>query len=441
MTHAPATPVSREVVLVGGGHSHALAARRLGMTRWPGVQITLISDVSHAPYSGMIPGHIAGHYTWEETHIDLRRLCGWAGVRFILGRTIGLDLPSSRILLEDRPSVAFDLASINVGSTPEIHTVPGAAQYAIPAKPVPPFLAAWEKLKSAASQRTVRAVVVGAGAGGVEVALAMKARLGTALEITLVHQGPTILPTHATGVRRRLLTALRNANVHVVPSQPVTSVHDGGLTLQNQSQFSADTVIWTTQASAPPWLRTSGLTVDEAGFIVVNASLQSVSHDRVFAAGDCATVRQAPRPKSGVFAVRAARPLLANIERRLANLPPRPWHPQSRFLSLIGTGNERAVVSRGAWAAEGAWAWNWKDKIDRAFMRKFEDLPAMGSSPPRLPQFLRAPLAPDLERQSVMRCLGCAGKVGSSLLHRVLHKLREEFGDVLGEALSAVNPA
>ena len=429
MTPAPPTPVSREVVLVGGGHSHALALRMLGMSPWPGVQITVISDVSHAPYSGMIPGHIAGHYSWEQTHIDLRRLCGWAGARFLLARTIGLDLQSSTVLLENRPPVAFDLASINVGSTPNLESVPGAAQHATPAKPVPAFLASWDKLKSAASGRTARVLVVGAGAGGVEVALAMKARLGSALEVTLIHQGSAILPTHAPGVRKRLLAALRHAGVTVVTGEPVIEVHDSGLTLRNHSQLNADSIIWTTQASAPAWFRASGLAVDDAGFIVVDASLQSVSHDRIFAAGDCATVRHAPRPKSGVFAVRAARPLLTSLERRLAGLPPKPWRPQSRFLSLIGTGNKRAVVSRGPWAAEGAWAWRWKDRIDRAFMRKFEDLPAMDAPPP--PRFLRSSLSADLERQSVMRCLGCAGKVGGSILHRVLHRLRREFPHVI----------
>ena len=433
MTPAPAIPVSRDLVLVGGGHSHALVVRRLGMRPWPGVQVTLVSDVSHTPYSGMVPGHLAGFYDWEEIHIDLRRLCSWAGVRFVHARAIGLDLQAGRLMLEGRPPLAFDTASLNIGSTPSFNGVPGAAQHAVPAKPVPRFLAAWEHLRTraAAADRPARAVIVGAGAGGVEVALAIKARLGPSLDLTLVHQGPAIMPTHAAGVRRRLLAALGREGVTVLTGQPVTAVLADGVVLRDGRRLPANTVFWTTQASAPEWLRTSGLAVDEAGFVVVDDALRSVSHPTVFAAGDCATVRDATRPKSGVFAVRAARPLFDNLERHLAGAPLRHWRPQARFLGLVGTGRARAVASRGAWAAEGAWAWHWKDRIDRAFMRRFSDLPPM--DPERVhpsPRLTRHPPSP-LERAASMRCLGCAGKVGGSILHRVLTRLRASHGAVV----------
>jgi len=433
MISAPAIPIAREVVLVGGGHTHALALRMLGMRPWPGVQVTLVSEVSHAPYSGMVPGHLAGVYSWEETHIDLRRLCGWAGARFIGAQAAGLDLRNQRVLLAGRPPLAFDAASINIGSTPAQAAVPGAAEHAIPAKPVPRFLERWEALRAAAGTtgKTARVVIVGAGAGGVEVALAMKARLGSALEISLVHQGPAILSTHGPGVRRHLLAALRQHGVTVLTGQPVTAVQAEGVVLQDGWRIEAEAVFWTTQASAPAWLRASGLQVDDAGFVLVDDTLRSLSHESIFAAGDCATVAGAARPKSGVFAVRAARPLFANLERHLHGQPLRHWRPQTRFLGLISTGDGRAVASRGAWAAEGAWAWRWKDRIDRAFMRKFTDLPPMDPQLAR-PSRARAAEAPsDLEQRAAMRCLGCAGKVGGSVLHRVLARLRADHGNVV----------
>ncbi|MFN0129506.1 MAG: selenide, water dikinase SelD [Verrucomicrobiales bacterium] len=431
MTAAPSIPISREVVLVGGGHSHALVMRMLGMRPWPGVQVTLVSDVSHAPYSGMVPGHLAGVYSWEETHIDLRRLCAWAGARFVRARVTGLDLERRRVILQDRPPLAFEVVSINVGSTPTMANVPGAAEHAIPAKPVPGFLAAWESVCQKAARRTQRVVVVGGGAGGVEVALAVKARLGRSGEVFLAHQGEKILPTHADGVRRRVMTALDKAGVNLQTGCAVASVEAAGLVLDDGRRVEADAVLWTTQASAPAWLGASGLEVDEAGFVVVEETLRSPSHSWVFAAGDCATVRTAPRQKSGVFAVRAARPLLANLERHLTGRPLRRWKPQARFLSLIGTADGRAVVSRGAWAASGAWAWRWKDRIDRAFMEKFSELPAMDASRHRRskPSTRQAPS--DLARHATMRCLGCGGKVGGPVLHRVLTRLRASHPSVV----------
>ena len=374
MTAAAVLPGLREVVLVGGGHSHALVVRWLARNPWPRAQVTLVSDVPHAPYSGMIPGHLAGFYSRAECHIDLRRLCDQAGVRFVGARATGLDLTGGRVLLENHPPLPFAAASLNIGSTPSVHNVPGAAEYAIPAKPVPRFLEAWENLRSLAACRPIRALIVGAGAGGVEVALAMKARLGAALALTLVHQGVSILPTYSEGVRRRLLTALHRVGVTVATGQPVTSVRADGVILRDGQHLPADTIFWTTQASAPPWIQASGLAVDTAGFIAVDASLRSLSHPHVFAAGDCAIITGASRPKSGVFAVRAAQPLFENLGRHLAGTPTRPWYPQKHFLSLIGTGRGRAVASRGPWVAEGAWAWHWKERIDRAFMRQFTDL-------------------------------------------------------------------
>lgn len=431
MTAAPAIPISRDVVLVGGGHSHALVLRMLGMRPWLGVQVTLVSDVSHAPYSGMVPGHLAGVYSWEETHIDLRRLCAWAGVRLVRARVIGLDLERRRVRLEGRPPLAFEVVSINVGSTPSVSQVPGAAEHAIPAKPVPRFLAAWDSVCQKAVLRTQRVVIVGGGAGGVEVALAVKARLGRSGEVVLAHQGEAILPTHAAGVRRRVLAALESAGVTLLTGCAVASVEASGLVLADGRGVESDAVVWTTQASAPAWLRASGLEVDDAGFVVVEETLRSTSHPWVFAAGDCATVRTAPRPKSGVFAVRAARPLFANLEHHLAGLPLRRWKPQARFLSLIGTADGRAVVSRGGWAASGAWAWRWKDRIDRAFMRKFSELPAMDPTRPRRSTSLSRHDPADLARHSAMRCLGCGGKVGGPVLHRVLTRLRTSHPSVV----------
>jgi selenide,water dikinase len=381
MTATAGRPVSREVVLVGGGHTHALIVRHLARHPWPGTRVTLVSDVPHAPYSGMIPGHLAGIYTWKETHIDLRPLCDRAGVRFLVARASGLDPAAGRLLLDGQPPLSFDTASLNIGSTPAVHDVPGAAEYAMPAKPVARFLEAWEHLRSRAASdtRAVRALVVGAGAGGVEVALAMKARLGPTLDLTLVQQGPSILPTHAAGVRRRLLAALHREGVTLITGQPVTAVRPDGVLLRDGQHLPADTVFWTTQASAPPWVRSSGLAVDAAGFIAVDDTLRSLSHPHIFAAGDCATVTGAVRPKSGVFAVRAAQPLFHNLGRHLAGIPGQPWHPQKQFLALISTGRGRAVASRGRWTAEGTWVWRWKDHIDRAFMRQFTN------DPPHLP--------------------------------------------------------
>jgi len=183
-----------------------------------------------------------------------------------------------------------------------------------------------------------------------------------------------------------------------------------------EPSLAADYVVWVTTASPAAWLRDSGLALDEAGFIQVNACLQSVSDERVFAAGDVASVTDYPRPKSGVFAVRQGIPLARNLLRQAQGRAPKPFVPQTQFLSLISTGDRNAIASRGRWALRGRWCWWLKDRIDRKFMRRFTELPPMAPE---------VKGATDLEP---MHCGGCGSKVGSQVLEQVLAQVNRRYG-------------
>ena len=187
-----------DLVLIGGGHSHAIALKLFGLNPIPGVNLTLISDVAQTPYSGMLPGHVAGFYSYEQTHIDLSSLCKFAQAKLCIDRAIGLDLERDRVICQNHPSISFDYLSIDIGSTPATISVSGAKKYAIPAKPVPQFLEAWSQLLEVAKnnpEKSLAITIVGGGAGGVELALNMHHRLGTEMErannyqINLVHRG------------------------------------------------------------------------------------------------------------------------------------------------------------------------------------------------------------------------------------------------------------
>jgi selenide,water dikinase len=447
MNNEAAAPLATDLLLIGGGHSHALVLRMLGMDPMPGVRVTVVSEVSHAPYSGMLPGHIAGHYTWDEMHIDLRRLCEFAKARFVHGSVTGIDLERRRAIIDGRPPLAFETVSINTGSLPAHDGVAGADHFATPAKPVPRLLEKWTAVcEEAAGGKNPRLVIVGGGAGGVELALAMQARLASLLknpeapEITLLHADDDLLPGHNARVRRLLTRELASRGVHVCTGRRVIEVRRDAVVSATGESYSADHVFWVTNASPPPWLANSGLQLDERGFIAVGETLQSRSHQFVFAAGDVATLATEPRPKSGVFAVRAARPLAANLRRYLAGEPLHRWRPQKNFLSLIGTGRGEAVASRRWLAVQAPWCWTLKERIDRKFMRKFEALPRMADGDDRAPQESR-PVASerarwpevlaDLRRRAEMRCLGCAAKVGGPTLVRVMDRVREEFSDLV----------
>jgi selenide,water dikinase len=394
------TPIVKDLVLVGGGHSHVAVLKRFGMKPVPGVRLTLICRDVHTPYSGMLPGFVAGHYSFDETHIDLGALARFANARFFHSDVSGLDLTEKRVLCDNRPSIPYDLLSINIGSAPRTADVPGATE------------------------------TVGGGAGGVEILLAIQHRLraerGAAEEIEyhLFSGTETILPTHNERVRQTFAKVLKDRGVTVHSGQAVVEVTPGHLRTKDGQTIDADEILWVTAAGAAPWPATAGLATDEAGFIAVGDTLQSTSHDTVFAAGDIASMVNYPRPKSGVFAVRQGPPLAKNLRRALLSQPLKPFAPQKQFLGLISTGDKYAVASRGGWSLKGKYVWRWKDWIDQRFMRKFNELPDMDEDEKSdLPAGLAGADVIKEISAIAMRCGGCGAKVGATVLARALNAL------------------
>jgi NADH dehydrogenase FAD-containing subunit len=321
----------RRVLLVGGGHAHAWVLRE-GVAG----EVTLVTPYPHHTYSGMLPGYVAGHYAAGEIRIDIAALAAGAGVRLVLGRVTALQADRRVARLEDGTEIGYDLASLDVGSEA---TAPAPA---LAAKPFEPFMARWEEIRGAVRE----VIVVGAGAAGVE--LAMAVAYCTRARTTLYSDRPMFRP----GLARRIARQL-DAN---------------GVALRESAYAgeSADLVLWTAGAAALPWLRESGLALDERGFVLVDAQLRSVSHPEVFAVGDCATLRDAPHPKSGVYAVRHAPVLAMNL--RGAR---RRFVPQRRALALLSCGGRYAIGDWGGASWEGAWVWRWKDRLDRRWVEGF----------------------------------------------------------------------
>jgi selenide,water dikinase len=373
----------KRIVLVGGGHSHVEVLRRFGLAPLPGVEVVLVSPNRRTPYSGMLPGLVAGHYAFDEAHIDLERVARFARARFLPTIATGLDPARRRVALGDGSALEFDLVSLDIGSTPATAGIPGATAHATGVKPVDTFLRAWETaIERARAGALKRAVVVGGGAAGIEMVLAMQHRLAEAtgrpdaVEWQLVTDVDVLLPFHNPRARRifRRILAEREVEVHL--SSRVARVEPGMVWATNGYRAAGDVIFWATGASAPPQLARSGLAVDEQGFVAIDETLRSTSHSHVFAAGDCATMLGHPRPKSGVYAVRQGSPLAANLRAAIEGRPLERYVPQKQALALISTGDRYAVASRGAWALEGGWVWRWKDWIDRRFMRRYAALPA-----------------------------------------------------------------
>ncbi len=433
-------PVLRDLVFVGGGHSHVGVLRMFAMKPEPGVRITVICTDIDTPYSGMLPGYVSGHYSFDDVHIDLGRLCAFAGARFFHDAVVGIDRERKRVLCRARPPVPYDVLSINIGSTPQVQRVEGAAALAVPVKPIARFNQRWLALLDQVRQWPVQrapmtVAVVGGGAGGVELVLSMQYRLRQELKalgrnpeglrFVLFTASATVLPTHNVGVQQRFARVLRERGVTVHTNAEVVKVSPGCVHTRDGRTWDADETMWVTQAGGPAWLQGTGLVLNPNGFVRVNAQLQTLNDPDVFAAGDIADFTDRPLEKAGVFAVRMGKPLTENLRRRLRGEPLKTYHPQRSWLSLISTGDRYAVASRGALGFSGAWVWRWKDHIDRSFMRRFTELPPMAEPPAPASPVLALSLEETQQAFSAkaMRCGGCGAKVGSDVLSRALASL------------------
>ena len=436
------SPVVKDLVLVGGGHAHVTVLKRQGMKPVPGLRITLITRDIHTPYSGMLPGYIAGHYDYDDCHIDLGPLARFAGARLYHAEVDKLDIKNKKVYAPGRPPVSYDLLSINTGSRPSSINIPGVDEFALAAKPIDIFLQKWDRLieRIRTTTGTFRVVVVGGGAGGVELALSTQHRLQQMLKdtgqdparlhYTLLARSDGIMFAHNQGVRRRFERIFAERNISIRTHTEVTEVKSDRVILQDGGFISAEAVIWVTTAAAPGWPAKAGLAVDEAGFIKVDANLQSLSHEGIFAAGDIASLPD-PRPKSGVFAVRQGPVLSDNLRAAATGGRLRPYRAQKNFLGLISTGDKYAIASRGGWSYESAWLWQYKNWIDVRFMAKFNELPEMkedDSSPQLASGIADAEAIRELSTLA-MRCGGCGAKVGATILSRVMQQLPDEQRD------------
>jgi selenide,water dikinase len=422
-------PIAQDLVLVGGGHAHVHVLKRFGMRPVEGVRLTLITRDLETPYSGMLPGYVAGLYRFEECHIDLVRLARFAGARLIHDAANGLDRPARRVLCEDHPPIRYDVVSLDIGSTPRPGDVPGAAEHTVAVKPIARFAARWEALlERAQKEGHIRLAIVGGGAGGVELALSaqhrLKGLLGTAPEVTLVTR-EGLLPSHNAATQRRFEIILAERGIRTITHNPVERVEPGRLVAADGRRIRFDEALWVTEAAGAPWLAQTGLPLDARGFVVIDEQLRSPEDAAIFAAGDVATMPRRPREKAGVYAVRAGPPLADNLRRALAGRRLRRAVPQKRALALIGTGDGHAVASRGRHEAHGALLWQLKDWIDRRWMRRYTELPDMAAE----------------DGADEMRCGGCAAKVPAEVLGRVVARLDAASSDRVAIGLGSPDDA
>ncbi|MCF6234589.1 MAG: selenide, water dikinase SelD [Rhodobacteraceae bacterium] len=417
MQHPP-LPLTHDLVMIGGGHTHALVLRKWGMNRLAGARLTVIHPGPTAPYSGMLPGYVAGHYDRDALDIDLIRLARFAGARVVAGYATGIDLGRREVLVEGHGPIGYDLLSVNVGVTSDMPSLPGFAEHGVPAKPLGPFATAWAAFL--ASDQPPEVAVIGGGVAGAELAMAMAyALLGRAgSRVTLVDNAKA-LSVLGLAAQAHIRTAMDGLGVKVIEDAKILSVGADHLNLSDGRKIASRFTTGTAGARALRWLGDTGLELND-GFITVDPSLRS-SDAHVFAAGDCVHLSASPRPKAGVFAVREAPVLYHNLRAMMTGDPLRRYAPQNDYLKLISLGGKTALAEKFGRVFAGPLMWRWKNHIDQTFMQQFRTLPAM--KPAEIPALHTVGLPEAIGDKPL--CGGCGAKVGRASLRRALQALPE----------------
>ena len=436
LTMTRESPAHRpHVVLVGGGHAHVQVLRRMMMRPWPEARVTVVLDTPVAVYSGMVPGFVAGQYRAAELEIDVVPLARLAGAEVVLAPAIGVDPGDRRVRLDGRAPLAYDFVSFDIGSTVAGLDIPGVRDRARATRPISRLVreigTLSETFLAHAEDRPFEVVVAGGGAGGIELAFTVRERLLAAarragierpLRVTLLQALPEVLTGFppSLAVRARRNAAARGIAIRTDAS--VAAAEDGGVRLAGGEVVPADSLIWAVGAGSLDTFRDSGLPLDDRGFVLTRPTLQAVGDERIFAVGDCATLRDWPEtPKAGVYAVRQGPFIADNLRRVVAGRPLRRYRPQSDFLTLLNLGDGAALGAKWGTSFEGRWVMRLKDRIDRKFMRRFQVLDDVGGTTGAFSRMDRSVM-------EAMVCGGCAAKAGQTTLDRALGRLREELG-------------
>ena len=365
--------ISKEVILVGGGHAHAIFLRKWAMHSIPGVQISLISPGPEATYTGMLPGFLAGHYSKEEIVIDLVKLCRFSGARFIMGSVNNIISKDNLISIDGRCSINYDVASIDIGVTSTINNDKRFNLNTHSIRPLGSFVDRWTEFKQKINRKKVvpKIVIIGGGIGAVEVALAMCysiRKLGIKYSITILDRAK-VLKNVRSSARNIIMSTLKDYSIAAFDHIKILKCDENCVQIENGLEFESNFTVIAAGATAYEWLEKTDLSLKD-GFINVDKTLQVIGCPDIFAVGDCAHLNFSPRPKAGVFAVRQAPVLFKNIQAKLLKGSLKAFSPQKNYLKLISLGEKKAVSDYILPSVSGRAVWKLKNKIDNAFMKK-----------------------------------------------------------------------
>ncbi|MBF95707.1 MAG: Selenide, water dikinase [Alphaproteobacteria bacterium MarineAlpha9_Bin4] len=406
--------IKKDLVLLGAGHSNIEVIRYFGKLKLEGLRITLISKHTHTTYSGMVPGYIEGEYQWNDINVDLVKLCYRNDIKIIIGEVTKVLGEQKKVFLKNRPPIEFDFLAVNLGIKSKTENIIGANKFALSLKPISEIN---KILKNILASKSKNIVIVGAGAAGVEVSLALKKRLiktNVKKNIILIAKGNSLMKSYNQSVSKKLNKELKKNNIQIRYNSSVTKIKKNYIEINNKDKVLSSCTLLATNASAPDVLKKSDLSLSINGFIEVTRELQSKNFKYIFASGDIADIENLKLVKAGIYAVKQAKILKVNLRNFFLKKELKCYLPQKSYLSLIGTANGKAIANKSILTLRGTFFWKLKKFIDRRFINKYS---VIGFKENNLDQIKSTePI------DYAMQCNGCGSKVPQNVIKNIFSK-------------------
>ena len=367
--------IKKDLVLLGAGHSNIEILRSFGKKPIKNIRVTLINNSFTSTYSGMIPGYIQGIYEWDEINIDLMHLCNNFSHRFLIESVTKININQNLVHMENRPSISFDYLSINLGIQSNDKDINGAKENCIKLKPISSIKENINKLLTYNKERNKnKIVIIGAGAAGVEVALAIRERLRKEYlynDIVLLSKNSKILNGFNNNAIYTAEKNLKKNNIKVLYDSEVINITKNYISLRNGSKIKCPFPVLATNAGPLELLKKSNLPLTKNGNIIINKKLLIQGKDNIFATGDIAEIIKNKTPKAGVFAVKQGKILEKNIRRAILNKNLINFIPQRTYLSIIGLSGGKALAIKSIFSCKSKYLWKIKKFIDKRFIKKY----------------------------------------------------------------------
>ncbi|MBE0604084.1 MAG: FAD-dependent oxidoreductase [Deltaproteobacteria bacterium] len=368
---------AKRLVFAGAGHAHLYSLARLDRFARRGIPVTVISPAAFW-YSGMGPGLLSREYESGDASVDVRAMVEKGGGRFMEDRVASIHADRRYVVTTGGERVPYEALSLNVGSEVTALPVGAGNDRLYTVKPVSRLLELRQEILRFELGRVVRIMIAGGGPAGCEAAanaLALCLRHGREASIRLVAGGNRLLPDLPEAAGERMADWCRRNGIIFDTGRRVSGFDGDAVLFEGGLREAADFLLLATGVHPPDLLKRSDLATDGEGALVVDGHLQAVSHPGVFGAGDCIRFEPMPLARVGVYAVRQAPVLFANLLASLLGGPMRVFRPQRRFLLILNLGDGTGLLSRGGFVTSGRMAFRIKDWLDRRFMRRFHSAP------------------------------------------------------------------